>query len=105
MWLAVKLWRLPRPDAASGIVTGRQVMVTTLLNPKALVVGLVLLPSVADGPDGEAIAIFGAAVVAVAMLWGCLGATMRGPLPFLQRAASLWLGAVSVSILAGALSA
>lgn len=102
LWLAVALWRRPaRPGTAA--VTGRRVFVTTLLNPKALVFGLVLLP----GPDAASVAAHFAAFVALIVLvaagWAALGAAVRGGSPGLpdawRRATSVWLGALALYLL------
>ena len=102
LWLAVSMWRVPLAQAGTPTVTGRRVAVTTLLNPKALIFGLVLLPG------GERLAanfgLFAAEVVAVAMLWALLGATLRrdaqdGLPASWRRAASVWLGALALYLL------
>ncbi|WP_248298098.1 hypothetical protein [Tabrizicola sp. YIM 78059] len=110
MWvavLAVRLWGLPATGEV-GPVDARAVFVTTALNPKALIFGLVILPS----PErlGANLTIFAGLVVAVALLWATTGAALRGgsrgqprALHLLRRLASVWLGAVSlVLILRGA---
>lgn len=106
LWLAVAMWRGPRPGSMRGperaTVTGRRVLVTTLLNPKALVFGLVLLHAAGWGALAVHLALFALQVVGVAMLWALLGAALRArreapglPAPW-RRAASLWLGALSL---------
>ncbi|MBP1804328.1 LysE family transporter [Rubellimicrobium aerolatum] len=113
-WLAVAMWRVPPARAGVVTVTARRVAVTTLLNPKALIFGLVLLPGpdggLDGGPDGARlganVAIFAAEVVAVALLWAGLGAALRRggrqepglPAPW-RRAASVWLGALAVYLM------
>ena len=98
--LALRLWRLPRADENRGTIGAASVFTTTLLNPKALIFGLVLLPH----PDHAAanIANFAFQVVAVALLWQAGGAFLgrsTGPrMPVLRRAASLWLGGLSVML-------
>jgi len=98
--LAVKLWRVPEAADGGRSVGGRALFVTTALNPKALIFGLVLLPH----PDHAAanIANFAFQVVAVALLWQAGGAFLgrsTGPrMPVLRRAASLWLGGLSVML-------
>ncbi|MFE3835721.1 LysE family translocator [Pseudogemmobacter sonorensis] len=99
-WLALRLWRLPDPARVQASVDGRTVFVTTLLNPKALIFGLVLLPA----PEGVWInlAHFSAQVVAVACLWALGGALIAarraggGSPPWVRRAAAVWLGGLSV---------
>jgi len=69
--LAFKLWHAV-PSADSSPVTMRQVLVTTLLNPKALIVGLVLM-----SPDSTAalvqLLVFAALVPVVAVAWISVG--------------------------------
>jgi threonine/homoserine/homoserine lactone efflux protein len=98
--LALRLWRLP--DVTTGTtVTTRDLFVTTAMNPKALIFGLVLLPS--PNQFGGNLGIFAGLVVAVALLWASLGALLRGgvfgqprALFLLRRLASVVLGAMSV---------
>jgi threonine/homoserine/homoserine lactone efflux protein len=98
--LALRLWRLPgvmRTEA----VNARALFVTTALNPKALIFGLVLLPS----PDrllGNLV-LFAGLVVAVSLVWGGFGALLRGAsrgqspaLFLLRRLASGVLATMSV---------
>ena len=107
--LAVRLWRLAIPGADQGPgVTAGQVFVTTLLNPKALVIGLVLLPS-AD-PIGPRIAAFALLVVVVAMVWAAAGAALgqsgKGrATPWLSKVAAGWLAILSATLAAKALGA
>jgi threonine/homoserine/homoserine lactone efflux protein len=111
MALAVRMWGLRRAGAASRPVTARQVFVTTMLNPKALVFGLVLLPA-PDQPDFVArLALFCGLVSCVALLWGAAGVlTQLGQgaerrLILVQRIASLWLAFVALSLVANVLQA
>jgi threonine/homoserine/homoserine lactone efflux protein len=99
--LALRLWRVPADGGAKGSVGARALFVTTALNPKALIFGLVLLPS----PDRLAtnLCLFAALVVVVAVLWAGLGAALRGgglrqprALFLLRRLASVFLAAMSV---------
>jgi threonine/homoserine/homoserine lactone efflux protein len=92
--LAVRLWRMPGPG-----------FVTTALNPKALIFGLVLLPS----PDRLAanLALFAGLVVLVAVFWAGIGAALRAggagqprAICVLRRLASVWLAAISVILIA-----
>lgn len=106
-WLAIGLWRRPVPGAGGVALGGGRVFVTTLLNPKALVFGLVLVPAV---PVGPGIALFAASVAAVALGWTGLGACMagradcpaRGASRLVQRAAAVWLGLLSAALAAQA---
>ncbi len=102
--LALRLWRTgATPKDLS--VGPRALFVTTALNPKGLIFGLVLLPS----PDRLAanLALFAGLVVAVATLWALAGAALRGggtgqprALFLLRRLASLWLAAISLVLIA-----
>lgn len=102
LWLSLSLWRKPAVSAAVA-VTARRIFVTTLLNPKALVFGLVLMPESSAGRFGANLSLLVAGIVGVAMLWAALGAGLRGGasasagLPrSWRRAAALWLGALAV---------
>jgi len=103
--LAVKLWRVPGPDSAGRSVDARALFVTTALNPKTLIFGLVLLPS----PDRLAgnLTLFAGLVVLVAALWAAIGAVLRAggshqprAIFVLRRLASVWLAAISVVLVA-----
>lgn len=102
--LAVRLWRMPETLAGGESVGARALFVTTALNPKALIFGLVLLPS----PDrlGLNLAVFAALVVLVAALWAGAGAALRKgtgqprALFVLRRLASVWLAAISLVLIA-----
>jgi threonine/homoserine/homoserine lactone efflux protein len=108
--LALRLWR--RPVAGDAMpVTARRVFVTTLLNPKALVFGLVLLPGPADSASAPRLALFLGCVIAVALVWGGAGralgrigmasGALRDPVFLAQRVAALWLGCLSALLVAG----
>lgn len=102
--LAVKLWRGPEADGGGRSVGARALFVTTALNPKALIFGLVLLPS----PDRLMVnlALFVVLVALVALLWAGIGAALRNGTGqsratfFLRRLASVWLAAISVVLIA-----
>jgi len=104
LWLAIRLWRSPlAAQDASATVTPRRVFLTTLLNPKALVIGLVLMP----GPDlPMRIAVFAGLVCGAATAWIGLGALLvrrgdaavTGLPPLLRRSAALWLGLLSAAL-------
>lgn len=86
--LAVRLWRPVAQGAAAGAVTARQVFLTTLLNPKALVFGLVLFPGTAEGLP-VLLGLFGLCIVAVASLWALAAQVLaRGRPVLVRRAAS-----------------
>lgn len=94
LYLAVSLWRASRVQDARAIGF-RRVLVTTMLNPKALVIALVLLP-----PPGKAadlvppLSVFAVMVLFVAAGWIAAGAgigraTGKGDL--LRRVAACYL--------------
>jgi len=102
--LAVRLWHPPATGATGARADPRTLFVTTTLNPKALIFGLVLLPS-SDQLALNLVA-FAVLVMAVAILWAGAGAMLRrgGALqpvliPALRRTASVWLGVVSIALL------
>ncbi len=107
--LALRLWRLPA-RAAAATIGARALFVTTALNPKALIFGLVLLPS----PDrlGTNVALFAGLVIAVALLWAGLGAALSArsagqprALFMLRRLASVFLAVMSVLLVLRGVSA
>lgn len=109
MLLAVKLWRMNGEPGTGSAVTGRRVYLTTVLNPKALIFGLVLLLPPAAGDFLAKLGLFCLMVAAVALLWSAFGRlTQAGEtgdrrLLVVQRVASIWLAVVSVTLIAGVL--
>ena len=105
-WLAVRMWRLPRAAGGARPITPAQVFVTTLLNPKALVIGLVLLPSSAD--LAPRVGVLAGVILICAAGWGALGArAVRGldlP-PLLLRIAAGWLALLSAGLASAAVAA
>lgn len=108
LYLAFAMWR-SAPQADTGaVVTARRLAVTTCLNPKGLIMGLVLLP--AAGATGAAFGLLMLCIVAVAAFWAflgvCLPAGKDGATvpPLLRRVAAFWLGGLSVFIVAGGLA-
>lgn len=106
-WMAYALWR-KHDDAAppSGRVRGLRLFITTLLNPKAFIIGLVLIP--AQSQQTAAFALFVAVLVAAATGWTLLGAALHGRrsdgLPLLRRVCAGWLGLLAVMLGSAALS-
>lgn len=103
--LAVRLFRLPKPGVPHAHVDTKMVFVTTLLNPKALIFGLVLLP----GPQAPThVAIFLSLVILVAAGWAATGASLGGrtgtAVPVLRRVAALWLAVISATLMLRGLS-
>lgn len=107
--LAVNLWRLPEVAVHGQSVGRRTLFVTTMLNPKGMIFGLVLLPS----PDrlGANVAAFIALVIVVAALWAwagavlCNGSGQPRTLFVLRRLASVWLAAISLVLIARGVAA
>ncbi len=106
LWLAIAMWRLPVARGARPSVTGRRVFLTTLLNPKGLVFGLVLLPAADPSRVAANFGLFAALVAGGAAGWAGLGAALHRPTGATgelhagwRRAASLWLGVLGVYLL------
>ncbi len=106
-YLAVKLWRLPGgPALETGGKGAMKLFTTTLLNPKGLVIGLVLLPSQAD--PGLAAAAFFIILAAVAAFWAGIGSLLSGRMalsPLLRRACAGWLGMLALWLASAGLAA
>ena len=104
LWLAIRMWRSPLAvQDAPATVTPRRLFLTTLLNPKALIIGLVLLP----GQDLPVrIAVFAGLICGAAAAWISLGALLvrrgdapvTGLPPLLRRSAAVWLGLLSAAL-------
>ncbi|RWA78088.1 MAG: hypothetical protein EOQ31_35675 [Mesorhizobium sp.] len=109
MYLAVKLWGARLGGRGKTEVTALRVFTTTLLNPKALIFGLVLLPIPADAQFLPKLGLLCLSATAVALTWGVAGAlTQIGEaggirLCIAQRIASIWLAVVSFTLLASLL--
>ena len=113
LWVGVLAWRLWVPVTGTGAqatVTARRVLVTTLLNPKALVFGLALIPAAPALP--VALAGFAGMVATVAAGWAGAGALAAGPSDrlarrvfWVRRGSALWLAALSVGLVVRGLSA
>jgi threonine/homoserine/homoserine lactone efflux protein len=104
LYLAVRLWHQPVAGAA-GLITFRRVFVTTLLNPKALVIGLALLPATSAAGLVPWLLLFAAGVIAVASAWIAAGALVgRGSAgglpPLVRRIAAGYLGVVAAGLAA-----
>lgn len=98
--LAIRLWSHPPTAADPGAVDAHSIFVTTLLNPKGLIIGLALIPPATGGmAAGLAaplpyLATFAVLAVVVALTWLALGAAVlhriasANPLLFGRIAAS-----------------
>ena len=101
--LAVGLWRMPVAAEQMAAVTARSVAVTTFLNPKALVMGLVLMPGRQD--PATALAVFALVLPPVSLLWITLGAGLLSRAGrWLNRGSALWLAALSLLLAARAVA-
>lgn len=78
LWSAAKLWRLAGTDELPrNVITIRRVFVTTLLNPKALVLAFGIFPAVGFAGRLPYLAAFGGLVIATAVSWMAFGALVR----------------------------
>jgi len=75
-FLAVRLWTLPSSAPIGEAITPRRVFVTTCLNPKGLIVGLVLLPQAPLTQIWPYILLFSALVAFAALVWLFAGALL-----------------------------
>jgi len=106
--LCVKLWRAQAPSKADGAVTAADVYLTTVLNPKALIIGAVLLPVPGSTQFALAFGLFALLASALALGWAMGGSLTqfapngRRRMEVIQRAASVWLALVSGSLVASA---
>lgn len=111
MILAVNLWGRHSDADTHGGVTARKIYVTTMLNPKALIFGLVLLPAPEDPQFATRLGLFCLMVMAVALVWGTAGSlTQKGSrdgrrLLAVRRIAAVWLAIVSMTLIAGVIRA
>ena len=107
-WMAYALWRQTGNDAQiTGSVGGMRLFITTLLNPKAFIIGLVLIPS--QPHPVTALGLFLAVLIATAAGWTLMGGAMHGKdlsrLRLLRRVCAGWLGLLAVMLGSAALSA
>jgi threonine/homoserine/homoserine lactone efflux protein len=101
LYLAVTLWRTPTENR--GEVSARRLFVTTLLNPKGLIVALALLPPPRSTLFVPHLLVFAGSVLLVALLWAGLGAQVGGDRRWLRRAAASWLALLSGGLALGAM--
>jgi threonine/homoserine/homoserine lactone efflux protein len=98
-FLSIKLWRSVSRGASHGRIGIREVYLTTLLNPKAMIVGLVLMPSGSLVDLAPWYAVFAALVAVIGSTWvaaGGFAAISNRPVlseASFRRAAALCLGA------------
>jgi threonine/homoserine/homoserine lactone efflux protein len=111
-WVAATALRLWRQTSVAHIslVSQKQVFITTALNPKALIFGLVLLPGFGAPVYWERFVALFLSVAFAAALWGLGGAVIHnraghGPLRYFHRIASVWLAVISFSLVIGVVQA
>ncbi|MBB4189863.1 threonine/homoserine/homoserine lactone efflux protein [Sinorhizobium terangae] len=106
--LAVKLWASSERGMGHYQVTARRVYLTTVLNPKALIFGLVILHPAVEERFLLHLALFCFCVAAIAIAWGSVGALATrlnardARFAVAHRIASIWLTIVSVTIFSSA---
>lgn len=111
MILATSLWRSRNGEGEGRGVSARRIYVTTVLNPKALIFGLVLLPAPQDPAFAARLGLFCLMVTGAALVWGGAGALTQvgkggqGRRQGIQRLASIWLAFVSISLVFGVMRA
>lgn len=109
LFLAVKLWGAPLfPVGGDGGVSARRVFVTTLLNPKGLIIGTVLLPQLGWPEVFPWLGLFAVLVVLIALVWLTVGAVVLRRLGayaprLVPRMAALTLALFSTLLLLSAL--
>ena len=107
--LAVRLWRTPPTTGPDRTVTPGRIFITTLLNPKGLIIGLAILPA-----RGGLVALLpwlaglAGIIVLASLLWIAAGAALgrltEGGLPqSLRRGAAGYLGIVALGMAASAI--
>ncbi|MDO1580584.1 LysE family translocator [Rhizobium oryzicola] len=107
LYLAVKLWSFKSGAGEARAVDARSVLVTTCLNPKALIIGLVIMPHQGLAALLPWLSLFSALVLAAANGWIAFGTLLskgmlkRASPAVISRAAAAGLF-VFVMILAGA---
>ncbi len=98
-FLAFKLWRAQSKDGPGHAITLAKVFITTLLNPKALLFGLFLLPSVENARLAATISAFVMCIGIASTLWICLGTLAHGSrADAVRRIAAVILGALSARL-------
>lgn len=74
--LAIRLWTAPAPTAADICVKGRCVYWTTVMNPKALIIGLALIPPTGIAETLPYLTVLCMTIGVVASLWLALGSAV-----------------------------
>jgi threonine/homoserine/homoserine lactone efflux protein len=112
LWVLYLAWSMWRVDVITGQregVTARRLALTTVLNPKGVIMGLVLLP--AAGATLAGFAVLVVIICVVAGFWAALGRSIPGAVTGAaiparwRRVAAVWLAGLSIMIVAGGLGA
>lgn len=108
MWLlvaAARLWRQPmHVDPAAHMTALRRVFLTTILNPKAMLVGTILLPGLMPERQALGLAVFIALSSAAGAAWLTMGSLLpRTARPYAYKAAAIVLCAFSFAAASGTL--
>jgi threonine/homoserine/homoserine lactone efflux protein len=98
LWLALRLWRGGAQVSPATAVRGGSVFLTTLLNPKALVLAFVILP---DRGLPMAILAASAAILVASLAWIAFGAAASAALGARRRAAIPRGSALALAALGG----
>jgi threonine/homoserine/homoserine lactone efflux protein len=107
-WLsysAYRLWKTPSDNGTSGAGGGfARVLLTTIVNPKAMLVGTVLIPAGADGGAGLWIGTFAALAALIGLVWILVGALLPlGVRRHAYKLAAVVLSGFSLATVASAL--
>jgi len=109
VWLLFSAWKLwhqkMQSHACGRTVALRRVFLTTLLNPKAMLVGAILIPGMEAGLRMQATAAFIALSLAAGALWTLFGSSLPGRVtPYAYRIAAVVVGLFSVAAASGAIA-
>ena len=105
LYLAIKLWA-PAPAGGRNRLGSVQLFITTLLNPKAIIIGLTLVPAVETGIPAAMVA-FVCCVTVTSAIWLGLGSLLVGRRaqvpPLARHCGCVVLVALSVTLAISAL--
>ena len=102
VWLlvsALRLWRQPvNVDPAAHLTALRRVFITTILNPKAMLVGTILIPGLMAGRHALGLVAFIALSSAAGAVWLTMGSMLPvSARPYAYKAAAVVLCVFSVA--------
>ena len=96
-WLLFSAWKLWKQPVVAQAAAFRRVLVTTLLNPKAMLVGTILIPNMVTERPIAALACFLTLSLAAGSGWTALGAAMPSTgRPHAYKGAALVLSAFAI---------